>query len=85
MVAHCPEALRDVAEQRRAVVEHLAEPAVHDLGRVHDAPAMQMADALVTEADTQERDARVRMASRERPKSARLSGRPGPGEITMLS
>ncbi len=55
VVAHHLEALGDAGEQRRVVVVDGALAAVHHLGCVHDLAAGEVPDALVAEADAQQR------------------------------
>ena len=86
VVAHHLEVLRDAGEQRRVVVVDGAEPAVHHLGRVHDLAAGEVRrrpDGRGRRRAAARR--RSRIASAQTPKSLAWSGRPGPGEMTMLS
>ena len=86
VVAHGREALRDAGEQAAPVVMDLAEPPVHDRrargrsrrrrrGRAPGGRGRRRAPAPRRAAST----------SSETPTSRPRSGRPGPGEITMLS
>jgi hypothetical protein len=55
VVAHGREALRNPGEQPAPVVLDLAQPAMHDLGRVVDRAAGHVGEGLVAEADAQDR------------------------------
>ena len=73
------EALRDPGEQRRLVVEHRADPPVDRPGRPDDRAAVDVREALVSEADTEDRQVGGRQRVRTDPEVPRSLGRPGAG------
>ncbi len=58
---------------------------MHDLARAHDAPAEGLADALVAEADAENRHACRRSAGSPRSEMPASFGVQGPGEITIFA
>jgi len=77
VVADRREALRDPGEQRRLVVEHRADPAVDRPRRAGDRAAVDVREALVSEADTQDREVGGRQRVSTNPEVLGSLGRPG--------
>ena len=85
VVAGGLERVGEPGEHAGALVVDLRGLAVHDRRRPHDVAAVDLADALVAEADARgsgTRPAKVVMTSLDRPAS---SGRPGPGLMSTAS
>ena len=86
VVAHGREALRDAGEQAAPVVVDRAQPAVHHLGRMRRSRRRSTWASAWWPRQTPSTGTSARWsASSETPTSRSCSGRPGPGEITMLS
>jgi hypothetical protein len=84
VVAHHGERIGQAGEHALALVMHGRGLAVHQLLGMHDLAAEGRADALVAEADAEQRDLAGELldGATEMPASA---GEHGPGEITMRS